>query len=56
MITPRVRSSPLADGFGGGDRITDNLVLNFVRESKDHGPFNRCALGRSLTSGRGTFR
>ena len=28
------------DHFGGGDRITNNLLLNMVRESKDHGPFN----------------
>ena len=24
----------MQDGFGGGDEITDNLVLNMVRESK----------------------
>eukprot|EP01051_Picozoa_sp_SAG22_P022393 SAG22_NODE_5342_length_1033_cov_1.055675_1_plen_219_part_00 len=26
-----------AAGFGGGDIISENLVLNMVRESKDHG-------------------
>lgn len=28
------------DGFGGGDEISENLLLNMVRESKDHGPWN----------------
>ena len=28
------------DGFGGGDMITGNLLLNCVRESSDHGPWN----------------
>ena len=28
------------DGFGGGDEIVGNLILNCVRESGDHGPFN----------------
>lgn len=26
------------DGFGGGDDISGNLLLNCVRESSDHGP------------------
>lgn len=30
----------LNDGFGGGDIIKDNLLLNCVRESGDHGPVN----------------
>ena len=29
-----------ADGFGGGDDISGNLLLNAVRESSDHGPWN----------------
>lgn len=29
-----------ADGFGGGSNITYNLMLNWCRESGDHGPFN----------------
>ena len=28
------------DGFGGGDDISGNLLLNCVRESGDHGPWN----------------
>lgn len=28
------------DGFGGGSNVTKNLLFNFVRETKDHGPFN----------------
>jgi hypothetical protein len=28
------------DGFGGGDVLERNLLLNCVRESGDHGPFN----------------
>jgi len=28
------------DGMGGGDEITENLLLNTCRESGDHGPFN----------------
>ena len=28
------------DGFGGGNNVTENLVLNTCRESGDHGPFN----------------
>jgi len=28
------------DGFGGGDEITENLLLNTCRESSDHGPWN----------------
>jgi len=28
------------DGFGGGDVIEHNLLLNCVRESGDHGPYN----------------
>ena len=28
------------DGFGGGDLMARNLLLNCVRESGDHGPFN----------------
>lgn len=28
------------DGFGGGDDISGNLLLNCVRESSDHGPWN----------------
>ena len=28
------------DGFGGGDEIVGNLLLNCVRESSDHGPWN----------------
>ena len=27
-------------GFGGGDEITENLLLNTCRESGDHGPWN----------------
>lgn len=30
----------LNDGFGGGDVLQGNLVLNCVRESGDHGPYN----------------
>lgn len=26
----------------GGEIMTGNLLLNFVKESNDHGPFNRC--------------
>ena len=29
-----------SDGFGGGDEITENLLLNTCRESSDHGPWN----------------
>ena len=32
------------DGMGGGDEITENLLLNTCRESGDHGPFNSCKL------------
>eukprot|EP01083_Nonionella_stella_P316553 1148432_1 len=28
------------DGFGGGNIIRNNLIINAVRESGDHGPFN----------------
>ena len=28
------------DGFGGGDDVHGNLLLNAVRESADHGPWN----------------
>lgn len=28
------------DGFGGGDNIANNLLLNTCRESGDHGPWN----------------
>lgn len=28
------------DGFGGGTRITNNLITNTCRESGDHGNFN----------------
>ena len=28
------------DGFGGGDDISGNLLLNTCRESSDHGPWN----------------
>jgi len=28
------------DGMGGGDEITENLLVNTCRESGDHGPFN----------------
>ena len=28
------------DGFGGGDIVEGNLLLNTCRESSDHGPFN----------------
>ena len=28
------------DGFGGGNRLENNLVFNMVRETNDHGPFN----------------
>ena len=28
------------DGFAGGEVLEDNLLLNYVRESNDHGPFN----------------
>lgn len=28
------------DGFGGGDEIAQNLLLNMCRESSDHGPWN----------------
>ena len=29
------------DGFGGGYEMTGNLIFNTVRETGDHGPFNR---------------
>jgi len=28
------------DGFGGGDVLTENLLINTCRESSDHGPWN----------------
>ena len=28
------------DGFGGGNRLENNLVFNMVRETSDHGAFN----------------
>jgi len=28
------------DGFGGGDEVVHNLLLNTCRESSDHGPWN----------------
>ena len=28
------------DGFGGGHFMENNLLFNWVRETKDHGPFN----------------
>ena len=28
------------DGMAGGELLQDNVLLNFVRESNDHGPFN----------------
>ena len=28
------------DGFGGGNRVENNLIFNMVRETNDHGPFN----------------
>ena len=28
------------DGFGGGDELTNNLLINTCRESGDHGPWN----------------
>jgi len=28
------------DGFGGGDELTENLLINTCRESSDHGPWN----------------
>ena len=28
------------DGFGGGDDVSHNLIVNMVRESGDHGPIN----------------
>eukprot|EP01065_Artemidia_motanka_P030302 TRINITY_DN3630_c3_g1_i1.p1 TRINITY_DN3630_c3_g1~~TRINITY_DN3630_c3_g1_i1.p1 ORF type:complete len:967 (+),score=267.54 TRINITY_DN3630_c3_g1_i1:85-2901(+) len=28
------------DGFGGGDDVSGNLVMNACRESSDHGPYN----------------
>eukprot|EP00040_Diaphanoeca_grandis_P044659 m.13136 g.13136 ORF g.13136 m.13136 type:complete len:937 (+) comp9607_c0_seq1:64-2874(+) len=28
------------DGFGGGEIMSGNLLLNYVKESNDHGPFN----------------
>jgi hypothetical protein len=37
--TPRAAFS-FNDGFGGGDEIFANLLLNTCRESSDHGPFN----------------
>ena len=30
----------LNDGFGGGSKISQNLIFNFCRESGDHGPIN----------------
>jgi hypothetical protein len=29
------------DGYGGGDLVEGNLVFNMVRETGDHGSFNR---------------
>lgn len=29
------------DGYGGGDIVEGNLVFNMVRETGDHGSFNR---------------
>ena len=29
------------DGYGGGDLIQFNIVFNMVRETGDHGSFNR---------------
>jgi hypothetical protein len=29
------------DGLGGGNTMTNNLLFNLVRETTDHGPFNR---------------
>jgi hypothetical protein len=34
------------DGAMGGEVMSANLILNFVRESNDHGPFNRCIARR----------
>ena len=28
------------DGFGGGDTVTRNVLFNWVRETRDHGPIN----------------
>lgn len=28
------------DGFGGGTRLTENILFNTCRETSDHGPFN----------------
>lgn len=28
------------DGFGGGDEVSNNLLINTCRESGDHGPWN----------------
>ena len=28
------------DGFGGGNKVENNLIFNMVRETSDHGPFN----------------
>ena len=30
----------LNDGFAGGDRLSGNLLFNYVKESNDHGPVN----------------
>ena len=35
LIYLRIRN--FNDGFGGGDEITENLLLNTCRESSDHG-------------------
>lgn len=29
------------DGMGGGHLVEHNLIFNFVRETADHGAFNR---------------
>ena len=29
-----------SDGFGGGDHLSNNLLVNTCRESGDHGPWN----------------
>eukprot|EP00966_Prymnesium_polylepis_P019703 454151-Prymnesium_polylepis.1 len=43
------------DGFGGGDEVYHNLLLNTCRESSDHGPINlwdRVPYITTLRSGR----
>jgi len=37
---PHFFYSYAADGFGGGDIISNNMLANTCRESSDHGPWN----------------